>query len=149
MGRPGWHVPSGAASDGRRGVTVKHSAAEVWLIVPQAGESLVRKLKLYTDPALLLCDELGYLSLDQQTSNLFYQAISTRHSQRRSTVITTNTALQTSNETATGPATTEPSEEANSTQRDANGAPSRSPRIGRGFRRRSTRSTSGAPDRIT
>lgn len=34
--------------------------------------------------------DLGYLSLDQQTSNLFYQVISTRHSQRRSSIITTN-----------------------------------------------------------
>ena len=32
-------------------------------------------------------------ALDQQTSNLFYQVISTRHSQKRSTVITTNTAV--------------------------------------------------------
>lgn len=63
------------------------------LLASQADQSLVRKLKIYTDPALLLCDELGYLSLDQQTSNLFYQVISTRHSQRRSTVITTNTAF--------------------------------------------------------
>ena len=38
-----------------------------------------------------LVDELGYLSLDQQTSNLFYQVISTRHGQKRSTIITTNT----------------------------------------------------------
>jgi len=38
-------------------------------------------------------DELGYLSLDQQTSNLFYQVISTRHSHKRSTLITTNTAF--------------------------------------------------------
>ena len=38
-------------------------------------------------------DELGYLALDQQTSNLFYQVISTRHSQKRSTIITTNTAV--------------------------------------------------------
>jgi DNA replication protein DnaC len=37
------------------------------------------------------CDELGYLALDQQSSNLFYQVISTRHSQKSSTVITTNT----------------------------------------------------------
>src|SRR5580704_10106088 len=36
-------------------------------------------------------DELGYLALDQSTSNLFYQVISTRHSQKRSTIITTNT----------------------------------------------------------
>jgi len=27
--------------------------------------------KGYTEPALLICDELGYLALDQQTSNLF------------------------------------------------------------------------------
>ena len=40
-----------------------------------------------------LVDELGYLSLDQQTSNLFYQVISTRHSHKRSSLITTNTAF--------------------------------------------------------
>jgi DNA replication protein DnaC len=38
-----------------------------------------------------LWDELGYLALDQQTSNLFYQVISTRHARKRSTIITTNT----------------------------------------------------------
>jgi DNA replication protein DnaC len=60
------------------------------LVASQVDQSLVRKLKTYTDPAVLICDELGYLSLDQQTSNLFYQVISTRHAERRSTVITTN-----------------------------------------------------------
>lgn len=63
------------------------------LLASQVDSSLVRKLKVYTDPTLLLVDELGYLSLDQQTSNLFYQVISTRHSLRRSTLITTNTAF--------------------------------------------------------
>jgi len=63
------------------------------LLASQVDHSLVRKLKLFTDPTLLLIDELGYLSLDQQTSNLFYQVISTRHSHRRSTLITTNTAF--------------------------------------------------------
>jgi len=61
------------------------------LVASQADHSLVRRLKIYTDPTILICDELGYLSLDQQTSNLFYQVISTRHEERRSTVITTNT----------------------------------------------------------
>jgi DNA replication protein DnaC len=51
------------------------------------------KLKIYTEPTLLIVDELAYLSLDQQSSNLFYQVISTRHSQKRSTVITTNTTF--------------------------------------------------------
>ena len=60
------------------------------LVASQVDHSLVRRLKAYTDPAVLICDELGYLSLDQQTSNLFYQVISTRHAERRSTVITTN-----------------------------------------------------------
>src|SRR6478672_10136410 len=61
------------------------------LLASQVDHSLVRKLKTYTEPSLLVCDELGYLALDQHTSNLFYQVISTRHSQKRSTIITTNT----------------------------------------------------------
>src|SRR5215472_11591973 len=61
------------------------------LLASQVDHSLVRKLKTYTEPTLLIVDELGYLSLDQQTSNLFYQVISTRHGQKRSTIITTNT----------------------------------------------------------
>ena len=44
------------------------------LLASQVDHSLVRKLKMYTEPTLLLIDELGYLSLDQQTSNLFYQS---------------------------------------------------------------------------
>ena len=61
------------------------------LLASQVDHSLIRRLKIYTEPTLLICDELGYLSLDQQTSNLFYQVISTRHSHKRSTIITTNT----------------------------------------------------------
>ena len=63
------------------------------LSASQVDHSLVRKLRNYTEPTLLIVDELGYLALDQQTSNLFYQVISTRHSHKRSTIITTNTAF--------------------------------------------------------
>jgi DNA replication protein DnaC len=63
------------------------------LLASQVDHSLVRKLRVYTEPTLLLIDELGYLSLDQQTSNLLYQVISTRHGEKRSTLITTNTAF--------------------------------------------------------
>ena len=63
------------------------------LTASQVDHSLVRKLRVYTQPALLVIDELGYLSLDQQTSNLLYQVISTRHGEKRSTIITTNTAF--------------------------------------------------------
>jgi DNA replication protein DnaC len=61
------------------------------LLASQVDHSLVRKLRVYTEPSLLVCDELGYLSLDQQTSNLFYQVISARHGKNKSTIITTNT----------------------------------------------------------
>jgi len=63
------------------------------LVASQVDHSLVRKLKIYTEPELLVCDELGYLSLDQLTSNFLYQVISTRHAEKRSTIITTNTAF--------------------------------------------------------
>ena len=63
------------------------------LLASQVDHSLVRKLRIYTEPTLLIIDELGYLSLDQQTSNLLYQVISTRHGEKRSTIITTNTAF--------------------------------------------------------
>src|SRR5664280_2065587 len=61
------------------------------LSAAQVDHSLVRKLKGYTEPSLVFIDELGYLALDQACSNLFYQVVSTRHSQKRSTIITTNT----------------------------------------------------------
>ena len=60
------------------------------LLASQVDHTLVRKLRLYTDPALLICDELGYLALDQHNSNLLYQVISARHAAKRSTLITTN-----------------------------------------------------------
>ena len=59
------------------------------LIAAEADHSLLKKLQAYQAPDLLVCDELGYLSLGQQGSHLFFQLISARH-QHKSTVITTN-----------------------------------------------------------
>jgi DNA replication protein DnaC len=59
------------------------------LIAAEADRSLLRKLHHYQSPALLVCDELGYLSLGPQGSHLFFQVISARH-QTKSTLITTN-----------------------------------------------------------
>lgn len=61
------------------------------LAAAQVDQSLARRLKAYTEPALLVCDELGFLALDQQTSNLFFQVISSRYAHQRSTLLTTNT----------------------------------------------------------
>ena len=59
------------------------------LIAAEADHSLLKKLHYYQSPDLLVCDELGYLSLGQQGSHLFFQVISARH-QIKSTLLTTN-----------------------------------------------------------
>jgi DNA replication protein DnaC len=59
------------------------------LVAAQEGHNLLSKLKTYQNPDLLVCDEIGYLPLGQQGSNLFFQVISARHEQK-STIITTN-----------------------------------------------------------
>lgn len=59
------------------------------LIAAEADHSLLKKLDYYQSPALLVCDEIGFLPLGQQGSNLFFQVISARH-QKKSTILTTN-----------------------------------------------------------
>lgn len=59
------------------------------LIAADADRSLLKKLQYYQSPVLLVVDEVGYLSLGQQGSSLFFQVISARH-QRKSTILTTN-----------------------------------------------------------
>ena len=59
------------------------------LIAAEADHSLLKKLHFYQSPDILVCDEIGYLPLGTQGSNLFFQVISTRH-ERKSTIITTN-----------------------------------------------------------
>ena len=59
------------------------------LIAADADHSLLKKLHYYQSQELLVIDEIGYLSLGSQGSNLFFQVISARH-EKRSTVITTN-----------------------------------------------------------
>ncbi|MCP4372279.1 MAG: ATP-binding protein [Deltaproteobacteria bacterium] len=59
------------------------------LIAAQADHSLLKKLHYYQCPELLVCDEIGYLPLGNEGSNLFFQVISQRH-EIKSTIITTN-----------------------------------------------------------
>ena len=59
------------------------------LIAAKADHSLLKKLQYYQTPDLLVCDEIGYLPLGRQGSNLFFQVISARH-EKKSTIITTN-----------------------------------------------------------
>jgi DNA replication protein DnaC len=62
------------------------------LIASKSDHSLFKKLKYYQSPSLLLVDELGFLSLDEQSSNLLFQVLSARHG-RVSTIVTTNVSF--------------------------------------------------------
>ncbi len=59
------------------------------LINAEANHMLMKKLAYYQSQDLLVCDEIGYLPLGKQGTNLFFQVISTRH-KKKSTLITTN-----------------------------------------------------------
>ena len=51
---------------------------------------LSQELRKYKRPQVLILDELGYVSMDTQGSNLFFQVISARHDQGLGTIATTN-----------------------------------------------------------
>lgn len=51
---------------------------------------LIRALRKYTQPALLMIDDFAVLAMDTAQARLAFQVISERYDHRRSTVITTN-----------------------------------------------------------
>ena len=53
---------------------------------------LEERLKLLTQPQLLIIDEIGYLPIDRQGANLFFQLVSRRY-ERGSIIITSNQSL--------------------------------------------------------
>lgn len=52
--------------------------------------NLEQELNKFRRPQVLIIDELGYVSLDTQASNLFFQVISARHDAELGTIATTN-----------------------------------------------------------
>lgn len=56
----------------------------------QKSYNLETELNRYRRPQVLIIDELGYVQLDAQASNLFFQVISARHDQGLGTIATTN-----------------------------------------------------------
>jgi DNA replication protein DnaC len=58
-----------------------------------ADGGLIRRLKTYTGPELLVIDELGYLPIDKQGADLLFQVVSTRY-ERGSIVLTSNRAFK-------------------------------------------------------
>ncbi len=66
------------------------SAMTIELINADATQNLKKIIMSYTQPTLLILDEIGYVSLRELESNLIFQVISQRYDAKRSTVITTN-----------------------------------------------------------
>jgi len=52
--------------------------------------NLEQELNKFRKPQVLIIDELGYVALDTQASNLFFQVISSRHDAELGTIATTN-----------------------------------------------------------
>lgn len=59
------------------------------LVAAKTDHTLLKKLQLYQSQEILVVDEIGYLPLGKDGSNLFFQVISARH-EKKSTIITTN-----------------------------------------------------------
>ncbi len=77
----------------QKGISVLFvTAAEMvnQLATAQKSYKLEHELGKYRRPQVLIIDELGYVSLDAQASNLFFQVISARHDQGLGTIATTN-----------------------------------------------------------
>lgn len=78
------------------GMTVRFStlaSAMADLMKQESTPALERRLKRYTQPKVLILDEIGYLPCDSRAGDLLYTIISRRHEQR-STVLTTNLAFK-------------------------------------------------------
>jgi DNA replication protein DnaC len=63
------------------------------LITAKATNTLEKELRKFIKPKLLICDELGYVSMGTEEGNLFFQAISDRHDRGLGTIVTTNYAF--------------------------------------------------------
>lgn len=63
------------------------------LATAKSVHNLERELRKYRKPQLLLIDELGYVSMDTEGGNLFFQVISDRHDRGLGTIVTTNFAF--------------------------------------------------------
>jgi DNA replication protein DnaC len=74
-----------------RSVLVTSAAAMLnELVGAEIHGGLVRTLRKYTRPALLMIDDFAVLSMDNAQARLAFQVISERYDHRRSTCITTN-----------------------------------------------------------
>jgi hypothetical protein len=81
-----------ACEQGVRTLFVTATALITTLGKALAEGKLDERLKLLTQPQLLICDEIGYLPIDRQGANLSFQLVSRRY-ERGSIIITSNQSL--------------------------------------------------------
>jgi len=77
-----------ACEQGVRTLFVTAAALIATLGKAPAEGKLDERLKLLTQPQLLICDEIGYLPIDRQGANLFFQLVSRRY--ERGSIINTS-----------------------------------------------------------
>ncbi len=75
-----------------RGIATRYISASDMLasLGGLTGSMLTHRLKRYTNPPLLVIDELGYLRYDSHLADLLYEVISRRYEAEASTIVTTN-----------------------------------------------------------
>jgi len=70
-------------------LSVKASELVADLAMQDSSSALQRRLRRYVNPALLVIDELGYLSYDDRQGDLLFEVVSKRH-EKAPIVLTTN-----------------------------------------------------------
>lgn len=95
LGKSHLAIALGFAACQREFKTLFTTAADMinHLVAHKSDHSLERALKKFCAPKLLIIDELGYLPLDKEGRDLFFQVISKR-SQMGSVILTTNKAFK-------------------------------------------------------
>jgi len=81
-----------ACAQGYRTAFVTASSLIATLLKAQNEGRLEERLKLLTQPRLLIIDEIGYLPIDRISANLFFQLVSRRY-ERGAVLITSNQSL--------------------------------------------------------
>jgi DNA replication protein DnaC len=81
-----------ACAQGYRTLFVPASGLIATLTRAQSENRLEERLKLLSQPRLLIIDEIGYLPIDRLGANLFFQLVSRRY-ERGSILITSNQSL--------------------------------------------------------
>lgn len=75
------------------------------LVTAEATKDLGREIRKMETPALLVIDELAYVTMSHDEANLFFQLVSRRHDHNRPTVVTTNKPFSEWNQVFHGDAT--------------------------------------------